>query len=420
MPEVSTNDLLPYANNARTHSADQIAQVAASIKEFGFTNPILIDENNVIIAGHGRLEAAKMLGMETVPVRVLNNLTDDQKKAYVIADNQLALNAGWDIELLKIELEELRLNEFDLSLTGFDADFITGLLHQDTEGLTDEDAVPEPPEDPVSVLGDLWILGNHRLLCGDSTSIDDVGKLTDGGKIDAVVTSPPYNQGNTKGDLFSHGKRVEALYENDFDNKTKSEYFDFCIDVLNAISSVLSNNHVVVWNVSYNAKSRDDYGKILFSEKNPFTVKETISWNKGGSINLPQVGIYSRKCELIFVMSSYDGYLTSQIYGDCRWNSWETKKINQRIDHKATFTVELSDRAVDEFSFESNNILDPFGGSGTTMISCEKKNRNCYMMELDPKYVDVIITRWQDFTGQEAVHETGETFNAMKNQRVAA
>tara|TARA_R110000822_G_scaffold203133_1_gene340051 strand:- start:1121 stop:2383 length:1263 start_codon:yes stop_codon:yes gene_type:complete len=420
MLEVSTNDLFPYANNARTHSAAQLAQVAASIKEFGFTNPILIDENNVIIAGHGRLEAAKLLGMETVPVRVLDNLTNDQKKAYVIADNQLALNAGWDIELLKVELEELKLNDFDLSLTGFDEDFIAGLLHQDTEGLTDEDAVPEPPEVPVSVLGDLWVLGNHRLMCGDSTSIDDVGKLTDGGKIDAVVTSPPYNQGNTKGDLFSHGKRVEALYENDFDNKTKNEYFDFCIDVLNAISSVLSNNHVVVWNVSYNAKSRDDYGKILFSEKNPFTVKETISWNKGGSINLPQVGIYSRKCELIFVMSSYDGYLTSQIYGDCRWNSWETKKINQRIDHKATFTVELSDRAVDEFSFESNNILDPFGGSGTTMISCEKKNRNCYMMELDPKYCDVIINRWQDFTGKEAVHESGETFNAMKNKRMAA
>ena len=210
MPEIRTLELLPYANNARTHSADQVAQVAASIREFGFTNPILIDENNVIIAGHGRLEAAKSLGMESVPVRVLDNLTDDQKKAYVIADNQLALNAGWDIELLKIELEELKLNDFDLALTGFDDDFISGLLHKDTEGLTDEDATPEPPEDPVSVLGDVWILGNHRVMCGDSTSIDAVERLMDGQKADMVFTDPPYNIdfSGTMGCTSKNGKMV--------------------------------------------------------------------------------------------------------------------------------------------------------------------------------------------------------------------
>ena len=410
--QIGIETLIPYANNARTHSEAQVAQIAASIREFGFNNPVLIDEQSSIIAGHGRVLAARKLELDAVPCIRLNHLSETQRRAYIIADNKIAMNAGWDEELLALELTELTEFGVNMDLTGFTVDEIAELNPKITEGLTDEDAVPEVPETPITKLGDVWLLDKHRVMCGDSTSIDAVEKLMDGQKADLVITSPPYNQGGGKGDLFSHGKRVESLYQNNCDNKTAPEYFDFCISVFNVIKTILSNNHTILWNVSYNAKSRDDYGKIVFSKENPFTVKETILWNKGGSINLPQSGIYSRKVEMIFIMSNYDGYLTNQQYGDCRWNYWETKKINQRVDHKATFTVELPDRAIDEFSFDGNIIYDPFGGSGTTLISSEKKKRSSMLMELDPKYVDVIVKRWQEFTGKKSTLEsTGVEFD---------
>jgi len=409
-------DLIPYANNGRTHSAAQVSQVAASINEFGFTNPVLIDDDGSIIAGHGRVQAAKKLAMDEIPTITISGLSDEQKRAYVIADNQLALNAGWDLDLLKIEIDALTELEFDVDLLGFDDDFLAGLTDEEqTEGLTDDDAIPDAPETPITVLGDVWILGNHRLMCGDSTSTDAVDILMDGGKIDLVFTSPPYNQGGGKLALFSYGKRVESLYQNDFDNKSSQEYFDFCISIFNSIVPFVSDVYTIAWNVAYNAKSRDDYGKILFSDANPFDVKETIIWNKGGSVNLPNLGIYSRRCEFIFIMTANEKYLTSQISGECRWNYWETKKIKQRDDHKATFTVELSDMGVDQFSFDSNVVYDPFGGSGTTMISCEKSARHCRMMELDPKYCDVIIKRWQAFTGRQAIHVDGQLFEEVSN-----
>ena len=186
--------LVPYANNSRSHSDEQVAQVAASIKEFGFTNPVLVDKDNMIIAGHGRMKAAMRLGLTEVPCIRLDHLNDFQKKAYIIADNKLALNAGWDDELLRLELGQLNEDGFDLSLTGFDDDELSKLLiPEQIDGLTDEDDVPEVPEDPVTVEGDVWILGNHRLMCGDSTSIDAVDNLMDGQKADMVFTDPPYN-----------------------------------------------------------------------------------------------------------------------------------------------------------------------------------------------------------------------------------
>jgi len=255
-------------------------------------------------------------------------------------------------------------------------------------------------------MGKLKLKSKHRLLCGDSTSEDDVARLMDGGKADLCFTSPPYNQGGTSGDLFSHGKRVESLYTEDTDNKTKEEYFDFCISIFNSFSSIVKEEHAVVWNVSYNAKSRDDYGKIVFSELNPFSVKETIVWNKGGSINLPQTGIYSRKCEFVFVMSKCDGYLSSQVYGDCRWNLFETTKINQLRNHKATFSVEFADKCISDFSTKYNSVFDPFMGSGTTLIACEQLDRKCYGMEIDPLYCDVIVKRWENLTGETAQCES--------------
>ena len=187
------SSLIPYVNNSRTHSDEQVTQVASSIKEFGFTNPILIDDTNGIIAGHGRLLAAKKLGLDEVPCIILEGLTEAQRKAYVIADNQLALNSGWDLDKLKLEIDGLEELDFNIDLLGFDDDFLSDLLEEEpNDGLTDEDTVPEPPETPVSVLGDIWKLGNHRLMCGDSTSIDAVEKLMDGQPVDMVFTDPPY------------------------------------------------------------------------------------------------------------------------------------------------------------------------------------------------------------------------------------
>ena len=187
-----TEELVPYARNSRTHSDEQVSQIMASISEFGFTNPLLVDGDNGIIAGHGRLQAAQRLGMDEVPCLVLDHLTEAQQKALVIADNKLALNAGWDMEMLAIELKELGEMDFDLSLTGFDGDELAAFMSEKTEGLTDEDAVPDVPVDPVTVEGDVWILGNHRLMCGDSTSIDAVEKLMDGVTPNAIVTDLPY------------------------------------------------------------------------------------------------------------------------------------------------------------------------------------------------------------------------------------
>lgn len=195
-PKIETRlvaDLIPYAANSRTHSDAQVAQIAASIKEFGWTNPILVAGDDTIIAGHGRLLAARKLALVEVPVIVLDHLSKSQQRALVIADNQLALNAGWNMDMLKAEIEDLQLDDFDLNILGFDDKFLDGLLEPEpTAGLTDEDAVPEVPETPKTVLGDVWVLGNHRLMCGDSTSVDAVEKLMDGRKADMVFTDPPY------------------------------------------------------------------------------------------------------------------------------------------------------------------------------------------------------------------------------------
>jgi hypothetical protein len=191
-------------------------------------------------------------------------------------------------------------------------------------------------------------------------------------------------------------------------NKTKQEYFEWSISILNNINFILNKQHSVVWNISYNAKSRDDYGKIIFSDLNPFTVKETIIWNKGGSINLPQSGIYSRKCELVFVMSSYDDYRTSQEYGDCRWNLWETKKINQLENHKATFSIEFAEKAINELTKNGDLIYEPFTGSGTTMVAAHQLKRKCYGMELDPNYCQVILDRMRKLDPSLVIKKNGK------------
>ncbi len=346
--------------------------------------PMIVDGAWVVLGGNMRLQALKEAGYTDIPdnwVRMAASLTDAEKQEFIIKDN---VGFGeWDWETLANEWDQEDLENWGLDLpVNFGAE----------EAIEDDYEMPDDIETDI-VLGDLFEIGEHRLLCGDSTDSDAVARLMDGQKADSCITSPPYNQGGGKGDLFSHGKRNESLYAEDTDNKTKEEYFEFCHSIFNNILIFLKDIHNVVWNVSYNAKSRDDYGKIIFSELNPFTVKETIIWNKGGSINLPQAGIYSRKCELVFIMSNYNGYLTSQVYGDCRWNYWETKKINQLETHKATFSIEFASRAVTEFTTDRCLIYEPFTGSGTTMVAAHQLNRKCYGMEIDPKYCQVIIDR---------------------------
>lgn len=385
--------LIPYVNNSRTHSEEQVAQVAASIREFGFTNPILIDESDSIIAGHGRLMAAKKLSLVEVPCIRLAHLSDAQKKAYVIADNKLALNAGWDEDLLALELEDLKELNFDLDLLGFDVDELNKLLEEEVvEGLTDEDAVPEVPENPITVEGDVWLLGNHRLMCGDSTSIDAVDKLMDGQKADMVFTDPPYNidyQGVTdKRDKIKNDKMPDL------------EFKDFLVQ------SVMSCETMYVccsWQYAHLFKEA--------MEELARKPKAMIVWNK---VNPAQhLDKYFKQHEIIFYYGDFGGHKT------LRGDIWEIKRQKNTV-HPTMKPVELIDMAMIDQP-DKNRVYDGFGGSGSTLISCEKNHRECYMMELDPKYCDVIIKRWQDFTGKQAIHEeTGKQFSDIQNTELNA
>ena len=389
----ATGELIPYVNNSRTHSEEQVQQVAASIKEFGFTNPILIDDEGGIIAGHGRLLAAQLCGIAEVPTITLEGLTEAQRKAYVIADNQLALNAGWDLDALKVEIDRLTELDFDIDLLGFDDDMLAGLMEEEpAEGLTDEDEVPELEDDPITVEGDVWVLGNHRLMCGDSTSIDAVDKLMDGNKADVLFTDPPYGI-DFKPQRGTHDKILnDALEGSDFDG--------FLDSVFSCAFSVMKpDTYAFVWT---------GWSKLGYFEKSlqkVFKIQAFHIWVK----NNFGIGYYSRpKHEPFYLCLNGKPVYPSVAPADV----WEAKKVHKTI-HSCEKPVDLIIDILDAYH-KNSATLDLFGGSGSTLIACEKTNRNAYLMELDPKYCDVIIKRWQDFTGQEAVIEsTGDKFNDM-------
>jgi DNA modification methylase len=384
---IATELLIPYAKNSRTHSDEQVAQVAASIKEFGFTNPILIDSQNAIIAGHGRLKASQRLGLSEVPCIRLEHLTESQKRAYVIADNKLALNAGWDDELLALELGDLKDDGFDISLTGFtDEELKSLVIPEEVEGLTDEDDVPEIPEEPVTKEGDVWILGNHRLMCGDSTSIDAVEKLMDGAKADCLFTDPPY------------GYKYESNHQ---DKHKMLMNDDVMLDFAPAAYAVLFDNAAIYICGSFQSISKwIDYAQDHFSYKNLIVWKKN-NWSMGDL-----KGAFAGQHELIIF--AHKGKV--EILGKRDPDVWSFDRVPPKI-HPTQKPVDLVEYALSKV--KSGNTLDLFGGSGSTLIACEKTNRNAYLMELDPKYCDVIIKRWQDFTGKEAVHENGHTFNSL-------
>jgi len=388
-PKIETRlvaDLIPYAANSRTHSDAQVAQIAASIKEFGWTNPILVAGDDTIIAGHGRLLAARKLALVEVPVIVLDHLSKSQQRALVIADNQLALNAGWNMDMLKAEIEDLQLDDFDLNILGFDDKFLDGLLEPEpTAGLTDEDAVPEVPETPKTVLGDVWVLGNHRLMCGDSTSIDAVDKLMNGAKADMVFTDPPYNV------AFNGRSGKHDVIKND--DLPKVEFEQFISEVCNVIRAVDPKVYYIWCNWNFYSVLQ---GQLPY--------KACIVWAK----NVFGMGNgYRHQHEFCLFNGKIDEVIKNES------DLWEIKKDSKYV-HPTQKPVALSVRAFGNH-VKLLNVLDLFGGSGSTLIGAEQTGRNAFLMELDAKYCDVIIKRWQDFTGKQATHaETGETFNGSR------
>ena len=392
--------LVPYARNARTHSDEQVGQIAASIKEWGWTTPILVDEDGSIIAGHGRTLAAQRLQMTEVPVMVAKGWSDAKKRAYVLADNKLAMNAGWDNEMLALELGEIGDLGFDLDLTGFTADEIAALTPEQIEpGLTDEDEVPELPEKSVTVLGDVWVLGKHRLMCGDSTSIDAVDKLMDGQKADMVFTDPPYGVDYDGGHATE--KRRDKLKNDDDVNM-------YDLPVKNAYLASKDDAPIYLW---FADRFATDVLEGL-SEAG-YQVRCWIIWNK----NVAQFGAIGAQYK-----AKHEPCIYAFKKGKApNWNGptnevtvWDVSRDHKNSHHPTQKPTDLAKRAMENHKVKL--VLDLFGGSGSTLIAAEKTNRQAHLMELDPKYVDVIIKRWQDFTGKIAVHaETGKPFAEVKN-----
>jgi len=390
---MNINEIKPNPNNPRLIKDHKFKQLVKSIQDFPQMlelRPIVIDENNMVLGGNMRLKACIEAGMTDVPVIHANNLSEEKKKEFIVKDN---VGYGeWDWDDLANNWDAQELTDWGLDIPNFDVNNL--------EAEEDDFAVPDGGTETDIVLGDLFEIGEHRLLCGDSTDSDQVAKLMNGQKADMVFTSPPYNSGDVAmrgGGKFAFGKTgAKTLYENYKDDKTPQEYFDFCISILNNISLIVNELHSIFWNVSYNANSRDDYGKIVFADVNPFRVKETIIWNKGVAIPITSEGILSRNSEFIFLMSNGNKYLTNQKIGEhsVYWNTWNISSSgSQKNEHKACFPVELPFKAIEDFSKSDSIIYEPFTGSGTTIVAAQQLKRKCYGMELDPKYCQVIVDR---------------------------
>jgi len=410
---LDVTQVTPYARNSRTHSDEQVAQVAASIKEFGWTNPILLDEAGTIIAGHGRLMAAQRLGHEQVPTITLAHLTDAQKRAYVIADNKLALNAGWDAEMLAVEVEELLDQGFDLDLTGFDAQEIDALLadaNKVAEGNTDEDLVPEAPEFPTSELGDVWILGRHRVVCGDCTDQTAVDKLMQGQLADMVFTDPPYN-------VDYSGRGANQLGKIKNDAMSDAAFQQFCSDVFASYFSVMKPL-ACIYVCHPDSKTAP---KIAFESAfgDAFEKSSTIIWVKQSA----GMGWQDYRAQHEPILYGWKKGSGKHFFcGDrTKTTVWEIgRDVQKDYVHPTQKPVALVEEAINNSSKGHDIVLDFFGGSGSTLIAAEKTGRNARIIELDQKYVDVIVKRWQDFTGQDAIHEeSGETFNGLSKQKDA-
>ena len=393
-----TAKLVPYARNARQHSDAQVAQIAASIAEFGFTNPILAGSDGVIVAGHGRLAAAQKLGLIMVPVVVLDHLTPTQRRALVLADNRIAENASWDEELLRVELADLQDAGFDLDITGFDADALAELMagnEPDVSGQTDEDAVPEASDAPVSRPGDIWHLGQHRLLCGDATLAASYDALLGDERVAMVFTDPPYNvnYANSAKDKL-RGKDRAILNDNLGDG-----FYDFLLAALTpmlarcdgAIYVAMSSSELDALQAAFRAAG-GHWSTFIIWAKHTFTLGRAD---------------YQRQYEPI--LYGWPEGAERHWCGDRDQSDvWQIKKPQKNDLHPTMKPVELVERALRNSSRPGDVVLDPFGGSGTTLIAAEKSGRVARLMELDPKYADVIVRRWEDFTGKQAIREAAD------------
>jgi DNA modification methylase len=397
--------LIPYARNSRTHSDAQVAQIAASIKEWGFTTPVLIDESGQIIAGHGRVMAARKLGLSEVPVLIATGWTDAQKRAYVIADNKLALNAGWDQELLGLEIADLEQLGFDLGLTGFSDEELDALKPVEiAPGLTDEDDVPVVQENPVIVPGDVWVMGKHRLLCGDSTSVDDLAKLTQGSLVDMWLTDPPYNV------AYEGGTKEKLTIKND--SMGDDQFRQFLRDAYTAADTVMKPGAVFyIWHAD-----REGYNFRGAAKDAGWTVRQCLIWKKSNMVLGRQD--YQWKHEpCLYGWKDGAGHLWA---ADRKQTTiLEFDKPARNGEHPTMKPVALFEYQLLNNTKGGDIVLDSFGGSGTTLIAAEKNGRMAMIMELDPRYCDVIVKRWQDFTGKQAVLEsTSQTFEQLSAERL--
>ena len=369
---VAVDRLIPYVNNAKQHSDSQVTKIASSIREFGFLNPVLIDADYNVIAGHGRILAAKKLQMDEVPCLFVEGLTDAQRKAYILADNRLSELGEWDMELVMGELAELDELGFDTELTGFE-------FEVEPEITDDEDDIPEPPAEPRAKLGDLYQLGRHRLICGDSTDVNAIDRLMDGVKADMVFTDPPYGY-NYQSNMRTKTEKFDVL-END------DKILDFFPNLLGRVKGFVMI--CTTWKV---------LDKWLPLFKQYFDLSNMIIWDKGGGYIGDLKHTFGTDYEIILCSNN-----NAEIKGKRIGSVWSIGKDKESdYEHPTQKPVELSATAISSTTEHGNIVLDCFGGSGSTLIACEQLNRRCYMCELDPHYCDVIITRWEAFTGQKA------------------
>lgn len=409
----NVSDLIPYARNARTHSDEQVAQIAASIREFGFTNPVITDGANGIIAGHGRILAARKLGLKQVPTVELSQLTEAQKRAYIIADNKLALNAGWDLEMLGVEFQELKALDYDLGLTGFSPDEIGRVLAKQTTGLTDPDDVPEEQDKAVTELGEVWLLGKHRIVCGDSTKADDVAKALNGVSPHLMVTDPPYGveysadwrndalAGKPRADgKIGGGGRAIGKVENDDRADWREAWALFPGDVA-YVWHAGNKAHVV-------AESLEQAG---------YAIRAQIVWAKSQLVI--SRGDYHPQHEPCWyaVRKGAVGHYVGDRKQTTLWQIDKPRK--SETGHSTQKPIECMKRPIENNSNPGQAVYEPFSGSGTTIIACEMTGRSCHAIELNPAYVDIAVRRWESFTGKDATLEgTDKTFKQVEQERV--
>jgi DNA modification methylase len=403
-------DLVPYAKNARQHPPEQIDQIAASMERFGFTIPMLVAEDGTIIAGHGRLMAAAQLGLAEVPVMVARGWSEEDRRLYTLADNRLAEIAEWDPEMLRIEIGELRedfrIEDFDL--VGFSAedlaDILPDALIDTTGGLTDPDDVPEVPETPITRPGDVWVLGPHRLLCGDSTVATDVQKVLGDVKADLCFCDPPYNvdyAGGVGAEKAGKGRRIK----NDALGDGFGQFlYDACV-LINAhtdgaVYICMSSSELRTLQAAFKSAG-GHWSTFIIWAKDRFTLGRSD---------------YQRQYEPI--LYGWPEGVKRHWCGDRdQGDVWNIERPHKNDLHPTMKPVVLVERAIRNSSRKGDLVFDPFGGSGTTLIAAEKTGRHASLIELDPKYVDVIVRRWQDFTGNSAVLEaSGQSFDDVKSE----